>query len=163
MNGLPVPFGRQHYSEVVGSAQKLPNGNMLVCEGMNGRWFQLTSDHELVWEYINPYAWNPRDIGAVQKAKCYPPDYCPQFKNLPPAKGAAVSPTVVAASGRKGWLGLGSARAARPAIATAVLLALVTFVVGWKWGNRRAASALLASGKLKAARDQPTGKRGKRR
>lgn len=37
------------------SAQRLPNGNTLICEGSDGRVFEVTAEHEIVWEYICPY------------------------------------------------------------------------------------------------------------
>lgn len=37
-----------------GSAQRLPNGNTLVCEGDRGRSFEITRDGEIVWEWYNP-------------------------------------------------------------------------------------------------------------
>jgi len=43
------------YSSFISSARRLPNGNTLIDEGMNGRLFQVTSAGEIVWEYINPY------------------------------------------------------------------------------------------------------------
>jgi hypothetical protein len=39
----------------------LPNGNTLITEGSNGRIFEITRDHELVWEYISPY-WVSRGL-----------------------------------------------------------------------------------------------------
>lgn len=42
------------YSPVVSSAQRLPNGNILVCQGSSGRFFELNSSDQIVWEYINP-------------------------------------------------------------------------------------------------------------
>lgn len=43
------------YSSFISSARRLPNGNTLIDEGMNGRFFQITPSGEIVWEYINPY------------------------------------------------------------------------------------------------------------
>lgn len=43
------------YTSFVGSTQRLPNGNTLINEGMNGRIFQITKQGEIVWEYQNPY------------------------------------------------------------------------------------------------------------
>lgn len=43
------------YSSFISSARRLPNGNTLVCEGMNGRIFQVTRAGEVVWEFVNPY------------------------------------------------------------------------------------------------------------
>jgi hypothetical protein len=37
-----------------GSAQRLPNGNTLICEGDRGRSFEITRDGEIVWEWYNP-------------------------------------------------------------------------------------------------------------
>jgi hypothetical protein len=37
-----------------GSAQRLPNGNTLICEGDKGRCFEITRDGEIVWEWYNP-------------------------------------------------------------------------------------------------------------
>ncbi len=42
------------YSRFMSSAQMLANGNIFICEGMNGRFFEINSDKEIVWEYINP-------------------------------------------------------------------------------------------------------------
>lgn len=39
------------YSEIMGDADRLPNGNILVTDAMNGRIVELTPDKEVVWEY----------------------------------------------------------------------------------------------------------------
>jgi len=43
------------FSPRISNAQRLPNGNTLVCEGEFGRLFEVTAEGELVWEYVNPY------------------------------------------------------------------------------------------------------------
>jgi len=43
------------YSPYISSAQRLPNGNTLITEGSDGRLIEVTSEHEIVWEYINPH------------------------------------------------------------------------------------------------------------
>ncbi len=43
------------YSSYISAAQRLPNGNTLITEGSDGRLLEVTPDHEIVWEYINPY------------------------------------------------------------------------------------------------------------
>lgn len=48
------------YSSYISSARRLPNGNTLIDEGMNGRFFQVTGNGEIVWEYISPYFSQPR-------------------------------------------------------------------------------------------------------
>lgn len=42
------------YSSEISGVQRLPNGNTLACEGVNARFFEVTSDGKMVWEYINP-------------------------------------------------------------------------------------------------------------
>ncbi|MFB7873874.1 aryl-sulfate sulfotransferase [Nocardia sp. NPDC056064] len=43
------------FSSFVSNAQRLPNGNTLITEGMHGRIFQVTPAGEVVWEYHSPY------------------------------------------------------------------------------------------------------------
>jgi hypothetical protein len=43
------------FSPRISNAQRLLNGNTLICEGYFGRLFEVTTDGELVWEYVNPY------------------------------------------------------------------------------------------------------------
>lgn len=47
--------GWAFYSSFISSARRLPNGNTLIDEGMNGRFFQVTREGEIVWEYVSPY------------------------------------------------------------------------------------------------------------
>ncbi|WP_179376721.1 aryl-sulfate sulfotransferase [Winogradskyella wichelsiae] len=42
------------FSGILSSAQRLPNGNTLICEGSSGRFFEITKSEDIVWEYINP-------------------------------------------------------------------------------------------------------------
>ena len=42
------------YSSILSSAQRLPNGNILVCEGAPGHFFELNADNEIVWDYYLP-------------------------------------------------------------------------------------------------------------
>jgi hypothetical protein len=42
------------YTYEKGSAQRLPNGNTLICDGDNGRAFEVTRGGEIVWEWLNP-------------------------------------------------------------------------------------------------------------
>jgi hypothetical protein len=44
---------RPFHSEVLGSQQKLPNGNVLVTSSKAGRIFEVTPSGERVWEYEN--------------------------------------------------------------------------------------------------------------
>jgi hypothetical protein len=47
--------GWSFYSSFISSARRLPNGNTLIDEGMNGRFFQITPQGKIVWEYVSPY------------------------------------------------------------------------------------------------------------
>lgn len=48
----PRPFN--FYSPRISNAQRLPNGNTLINEGVFGRFFEVTGDGDIVWEYVNP-------------------------------------------------------------------------------------------------------------
>lgn len=42
------------YSENISGAHRLPNGNTIICSGTVGRFIEVTSASEIVWEYICP-------------------------------------------------------------------------------------------------------------
>ena len=44
------------FSHYISGAQRQPNGNTLICEGANGRIFEVTPPGEIVWEYVNPFS-----------------------------------------------------------------------------------------------------------
>ncbi|MBI4295540.1 MAG: aryl-sulfate sulfotransferase [Chloroflexi bacterium] len=66
------------YSHFVSSAQRLPNGNTLITEGADGRIFEVTSSHELVWEYVSPYYGKKRNQNMVYRAYRVPYRWIPQ-------------------------------------------------------------------------------------
>lgn len=49
--GKDGPF----FSAECGVARRLPNGNTLIIESLNGRAFEVTPQKKIVWEYYNPY------------------------------------------------------------------------------------------------------------
>jgi hypothetical protein len=69
------------YSSICGGAQRLPNGNTLICESTKGRFFEVTADHEIVWEYRNPFLVDRSDYWGWTLSSCvfqahrYAPDY----------------------------------------------------------------------------------------
>jgi Arylsulfotransferase (ASST) len=76
--GFVIPLdASRFYSPFVSSAQRLPNGNTLITEGSDGRIFEVTRDHQLVWEYISPY-WGKRGLNMVYRAYRAPYDWVPQ-------------------------------------------------------------------------------------
>jgi hypothetical protein len=69
----------QIYSKFISSAQRLLNGNTLITEGSAGRLLEVTSAHEIVWEYISPYYSPTRKINSVYRAYRAPADWVPQL------------------------------------------------------------------------------------
>jgi hypothetical protein len=49
-----APKKSDFYSMLLSGAQRLPNGNTLICSGSNGTLLEVTPEKELVWKYINP-------------------------------------------------------------------------------------------------------------
>jgi hypothetical protein len=48
------------FSTNISGAQRLPNGNTLICEGATGRVFEVTPGGKIVWEFQNPLVENGR-------------------------------------------------------------------------------------------------------
>jgi hypothetical protein len=72
--GTPqAPF----YSEYCGAAARLPNGNTLITESGHGRAFEVTSDHEIVWEFHNPHRAGENDelVASLLELVRLPPDF----------------------------------------------------------------------------------------
>lgn len=69
----------EFYSQNISGVQRLPNGNTLICSGAQGRFFEVTSDKQVVWEYLNPFAGPPTGqrpgSNDVFKVRRYAPDY----------------------------------------------------------------------------------------
>lgn len=75
----------EFYSAIVSSAQRLPNGNTLICEGRTGEIFEIDSNDNLVWKYVNPISnadgtvytqeEAPPVNGLVFRAIKYAPEY----------------------------------------------------------------------------------------
>jgi hypothetical protein len=42
------------YSSFISGVQPFENGHYLICEGAKGKFFEINSAKEVVWEYINP-------------------------------------------------------------------------------------------------------------
>ena len=81
------------YTFMQGSADRLPNGNTLICEASKGEIFEVTPDKKVVWDYINPFFVANRRMGGrinlVARAHRYGPEY-PAFadKDLDPDRFA---------------------------------------------------------------------------
>jgi hypothetical protein len=78
------------FSTNISGAQRLPNGNTLITAGAPGRMFEVTSEGDIVWEYMYP-VFNPRN--AVYRAYRLPYEWIPQLERpeerpvVPPALG----------------------------------------------------------------------------
>ena len=66
------------YSGFISGAQRLPNGNTLICEGATGRLFEVTADKEIVWEFRSPYRGivNGAEVHNIYRTTRYAADYC---------------------------------------------------------------------------------------
>ena len=53
------------YSAEISGAQRLPNGNTLITEGVKGNLFEVTSAGETVWRYVNPVTTTPLAQGST--------------------------------------------------------------------------------------------------
>ncbi len=49
-----APTPSDFFSAILSSAQRLPNGNTLICDGDSGYFFEIDSNNNIVWEYVNP-------------------------------------------------------------------------------------------------------------
>lgn len=91
--GLVHPTdSNRFYSPFISSAQRLPNGNTMICEGSGGRIIEVTPKHELVWEYISPYWGTLFRMNMVYRAYRFPYFWIPQEK--PPVE-TAIAPVDV--------------------------------------------------------------------
>jgi len=74
--------GEQFHSSYTSSAQRLANGNTLICESAGRRVFEVTVEGELVWEFVEG---SPRSYR-------YAYDHCPQTAALGTPKQVSVTP-----------------------------------------------------------------------
>jgi hypothetical protein len=65
------------YSDRISGAQRLPNGNTLICEGSRGRIFEVTPGNTIVWEYIYPGENGDYENNDVYRAYRVPPEWVP--------------------------------------------------------------------------------------
>ncbi|MCC6462348.1 MAG: aryl-sulfate sulfotransferase [Saprospiraceae bacterium] len=84
------------YSSNISGAHLLPNGNVFICEGQSGHFFEITPDKTSVWDYINPVSTLgpvPQGVApgnnATFRATRYPATY-PAFAGKTLSPGAPV-------------------------------------------------------------------------
>ena len=77
------------FSANISGVHSLPGGNLFVCEGSSGHFFEITLNGEIVWDYINPVSasngpqtqTNPPAQNATFRATRYPAHYA-AFENI---------------------------------------------------------------------------------
>lgn len=68
------------YSQGISGAERLKTGDTLICNGVEGRFFEVTPDGTIVWEYQNPY---PAPLmNQVFKIQYIPPEEPSEGPNL---------------------------------------------------------------------------------
>ena len=95
------------FANHLSSAQRLPNGNTLICDGTHGTFIEVTPQMETVWKYLSPVAFDriymqgetipvgpAGSANIVFKVRKYPADY-PGFagKDLTPGSFIEKYPT----------------------------------------------------------------------
>ncbi len=58
-----APKKSDFYSFFISGAQRLPNGNTLICTGASGMVFEVTPEKQVVWRYANPVKGGPGGFG----------------------------------------------------------------------------------------------------
>jgi len=75
------PLSPNFFSAICSGAQRLPNGNTLICEATRGRLFEVTAEKDIVWEYQSPFAvlrpdyWGWTISATIWQAHRYAPDH----------------------------------------------------------------------------------------
>ena len=69
--------GQNFFSHIGSGAQRLPNGNTLICADTEGHIFEVTAEGDLVWEYINPVTTHGEIVTEMIDA---PPMHNPVFR-----------------------------------------------------------------------------------
>lgn len=93
-----APVVVDFYTAACGNAQRLPNGNTMICETLKGRFFEITPTGEVVWDYTNPFFaqflfWG--NVNWTFRAYRYGTDWpeMSQAKDLNPAKYEKINKT----------------------------------------------------------------------
>lgn len=56
------------YADHISGAQRLPDGNTLICNGPAGTFFEVNNGGETLWEYVNPYSSSGTQGNSVFRA-----------------------------------------------------------------------------------------------
>lgn len=69
----PVNDQSSFFTYIMGSHQKLENGNRLIVESMSGRIFEIDSNGEIVWQFVKAY--DDKNAAAIDSAIRFDTDY----------------------------------------------------------------------------------------
>ncbi|MEP7170059.1 MAG: T9SS type A sorting domain-containing protein, partial [Bacteroidota bacterium] len=82
----PVPT--DFFSNIISGAQRLSNGNTIICEGVKGNFFEIDTAENIVWQYVSPVdqngiitQGNTPGMNSVFRCTLYEPSY-PGFTGL---------------------------------------------------------------------------------
>src|SRR5204863_464155 len=59
-----APDSLSFWSSFISGAQRMSNGNTFINEGARGRFFEVTKEGKMVWEYLNPYRGDVRKVNG---------------------------------------------------------------------------------------------------
>jgi len=86
--------GEQYFfADHISGSQRLASGNTLICSGTDGRFFEVTPDNDIVWEYVNPYTTtrNNQETNEVFRCELYPASFIGQELGTPSAQSSSAS------------------------------------------------------------------------
>lgn len=64
------------FSPYISGAQRLPNGNTLICEGQKSHLFEVTPDKEIVWDFVSTlHEETPAMSRTIYRCLRYSPEY----------------------------------------------------------------------------------------
>ena len=52
------------FSSFISGAERMNNGNTFIDEGARGRFFEVTREGKIVWEYLNPFRGEVRKVNG---------------------------------------------------------------------------------------------------
>lgn len=84
-----APEKGDFYSHFISGAERLGNGNTLICSGANGRIFEVMPAGDIVWEYRNPVEGDPMSLMAGRTGSHVGP---PQGMRPPGGRGPGGGP-----------------------------------------------------------------------
>ena len=66
------------FASNISGAHRLENGNTLICDGPQGRYFEVDSTGSLVWDYVNPVV----NTGPLYQGQAIPIQGGPQGSTM---------------------------------------------------------------------------------